>query len=76
MAALSSGQSMKPGDLVRIQSIADNGEYKSGDVGLIIADVTDLHLQGHLDRRVLEVLVDGNLVYLFSYEIEVISETW
>ena len=66
---------MKPGDLVRIQSIADNGEYKSGDTGLIIADVTNQYGQGHLDRRLLEVLVDGNLVYLFSYEIEVISET-
>ena len=66
---------MKPGDLMRIQSIADNGEYKSGDIGLIIADVTNQYGQGHLDRRLLEVLVDGNLVYLFSYEIEVISET-
>ena len=66
---------MKPGDLVRIQSIADNGEYKSGDTGLIIADVTNQYGQGHLDRRLLEVLVDGNLVYLFSYEIVVIDET-
>jgi hypothetical protein len=66
---------MKPGDLVRIQSIADNGEYKSGDTGLIIADVTDLHVLGHLDRRLFEVLVDGNLVYLFSYETVVIDET-
>ena len=66
---------MKPGDLVRIQSIADNGEYKSGDTGLIIADVTNQYGQGHLDRRLLEVLVDGNLVYLFSYETVVIDET-
>lgn len=65
---------MKPGDLVRIQSIADNGEYKSGDIGLIIADVTNQYGQGHLDRGLFEVLVDGNFVYLFSYEILVIDE--
>ena len=65
---------MKPGDLVRIQSIADNGEYKSGDTGLIITDVTNQYGQGHLDRRLFEVLVNGNLDYLFSYELEIFDE--
>lgn len=65
---------MKTGDLVRIQSIADNGEYKSGDTGLIIADVTNQYGQVHLDRRLFEVLVNGNLDYLFSYEIMMIDE--
>ena len=65
---------MKPGDLVRIQSIADNGEYKSGDIGLIIADVTNQYGQGHLDRRLFEVLVNGNLDYLFSSEMEIFDE--
>ena len=65
---------MKPGDLVRIQSIADNGEYKSGDTGLIIEDVTNQYGQGHLDRRLFEVLVNGNLDYLFSYELEIFDE--
>ena len=63
---------MKPGDLVFMQYNNDNGDFKAGDVGLIVARAVLLY-SGNEEDDAFEVLVNGKIEYLFDYEMVLVD---
>ena len=62
---------MKPGDLVFMQY--DDGDFfKAGDTGLIVTEEALPHLNNNHDRM-LGILVNGKIEYLFDYEVVLVD---
>ncbi len=60
---------MKPGDLVFMQY--DDGVcFKAGDTGLIVTEEALPHLN---HDRMLGILVNGKIEYLFDYEVVLVD---
>jgi len=66
---------MKPGDLVFMQY--DDGDadrcFKAGDVGLIVARAVLPHPHNQVNNM-FDVLINGNIEYLFDYEMVLVDE--
>jgi hypothetical protein len=63
---------VKPGDLVFMQY--DDGNYfKAGDTGLIVTEEALPHQDNNHDRM-LGILVNGKIEYLFDYEMVLVDE--
>ena len=63
---------MKPGDLVFMQYDGDDG-FKAGDVGLIVARTVLTH-PGNEEDNMFDVLIGGEIEYLFDYEMVLASD--
>ena len=65
---------MKPGDLVFMQYDGDaDHSFKAGDVGLIVARTVLPH-PGNEEDNMFDVLIGGEIEYLFDYEMVLASD--
>ena len=65
---------MKLGDLVFMQYDGESRalSFKAGDVGLIVARTVLPH-PGNEEDNMFDVLVNGNIEYLFDYEMVLVD---
>jgi hypothetical protein len=64
---------MKPGDLVFMQYDDADHSFKAGDTGLIVARAAPLPPGNEVDNM-FDVLINGNIEYLFDYEMVLVDE--
>jgi hypothetical protein len=65
---------MKPGDLVFMQYDCDADHcFKAGDTGLIVARAVP-QPPGYEVDNMFDVLINGNIEYLFDYEMVLVDE--
>lgn len=66
---------MKPGSIFRVLHDDPKGEYRIGDIGLIIEPSMQSGLPFRWgDHPLFDVLLNGNMEALFDHEMEVINE--